>query len=88
MKFNIRPYWADYKEEILFTIDLYYKDFDKYEKEIIKRFWEMEKLETEEEKQEYMKINYLCDISEVEIWDMSINTLQDYLKFLTKTLWI
>ena len=41
-------------------------------------------LKTEIEKQEFMKDKYLCDIDEVyEIRNMSIDTLQDFIKFIT-----
>lgn len=82
MKFNIRPYWINYKEPILFTVNIKNSDFQKYYKEITNRFLFMNKLNTAELQDEYIKENYICDIDEVSIWDMSINTLQDYIKFI------
>lgn len=84
MKYNIRPYWASYNEPILFTVNIKNKDFNNYYNEIWRRFWEFYNLKTEEQKQEYLKTSYICDIDEVSIWDMSTNTLQDYIKFITK----
>ena len=83
MKYNIRPQWWDYKEPILFTVNIKNSDFLKYYKEITRRFCEIPDW-TEEEKQEYFKNNYVCDIDEVSLGDMSIATLQDYIKFITK----
>lgn len=83
MKYNIRPYWINYKEPILFTVNIKNLDFQKYYKEVVKRFCEIPNW-TEEEKQEYFKNNYCCDIDEVSLWDMSVSTLQDFIKFITR----
>jgi cytidylate kinase len=80
MKYNIRPYWWSYEEPILFTINLKNKDFLKYYNEVSKRLCNIPK----ENQEEYFENNYCCDIDEVSMWDMSINTLQDYIKFITK----
>lgn len=71
-------------EKELISVNVTLEKFLPYYQEIVRRFMELSKIKTEEEKQEFLKSNYLCDIDLIfESRVMSMNTFQDFINFIT-----
>ena len=71
-------------EKEIISVNVTLEKFLPYYQEIVRRFMELSKIKTEEEKQEFLKENYVCDIDLIfESKTMSMNTFQDFINFIT-----
>jgi len=83
MKLNIVKNWTSLNEPTLFSIELSKDKAKLWYKEMMIRFWILNSLKTEEEKQKYMKTFNLYDIDEWrECWKISYSHFKDMLSLL------